>query len=156
MAIGNGNGSGNWLGPRLATSHETTKFKIGGQDIEVPALNLFVMDKVKDSLLSLGPNLDWISYAVNVVHIIYEALKGAHPEMQVSEEDLLKACSLAEMREFPNLVNQLLEISGFEATSPETPAVGQEAGMESPNGTGTSPASSPNLQSTESAAETPN
>jgi len=154
MAMSNGNGA-QWLGPRLATSHETATFKIGGQDIEVPALNLFVMDKVKDQLLTLGPNLDWISYAVNVIHIVYMSLKDSHPEMTTTEDEFLKACSLKEMRELPQEMNVLLDISGFEATqSPEAPAEGPKAEGPQP-GTGTSPDSSPNLPPTESAAETP-
>jgi hypothetical protein len=154
MAMSNGNGA-QWLGPRLTTSHETTKFVIGGQDIEVPALNLFVMDKVKSQLLTLGPDLDWISYAVNVIHIMYIALKDSHPEMTVTEDEFLKACSLKEMRELPGRMNELLDISGFEGnTNPEVEAVSETA--ENPeNGTGTSADSSPNSQPTESAAEIP-
>jgi hypothetical protein len=133
--------------------HDTTVFRIGGVDIDVPALNLFVMMKVKDELLALGPNLDWVSYAVNVVHIVYASLKDAHPEMLVGEDDFLKSCSLAEMRELAGAMNRLLDVSGFDAGDP-SPNVIVPAKPESP-GTGTSEDSSPNSQPTESAVETP-
>jgi hypothetical protein len=150
MANENGNGT-TWLGPRLATSHETCVFTIGGVDLEVPALNLFVMQSVKNELIGLGPDLDWISYAASVVRIVYAALKNAHPEMSMTEEELLKACSLKEMRELPSAMNRLLDASGFE-TGPEVQAVGTAAEVDA--GIGTSPPSSQNLPPTASVAET--
>lgn len=133
---------------------ETVTFVIGGQNIEVPALTLWAMENVKDELLALGPDLDFIAYARNVVRIVYKLLKMAHgPEVEFEESDMMKACSVAEMRDLAPTMNRLLGISGFDAgptTGAETP-VAPEAPE---SGAGTSTSLSPDSPPRESAAET--
>lgn len=145
MAQSNGNG-GSYAGFRFYPPTDTTKFVIGGQDIEVPALTLYAMNLVKDELLSLGPDLDWITYAKNVVHIVYVLVRSAHPELDVSEEEMLKACSLTEMRQLPVAMNSLLGISGFDAGPTEAATAEPGIGISTP--------SSQTLQPTESVTET--
>lgn len=143
MADGNGFSSTGMTVPIMAPT-ETSPFKIGGQTIKVPALTLFTLERVKTKIIDLSPNLDWISYAANVIEIVSEAVKESRPDLTV--EALKKACSIAEMRELASSFNKLLEVSGF--------LMGEnQAAGESP-GTGTLTPSSPTLQPGESAVET--
>jgi hypothetical protein len=130
------------------TPVETTPFEFGGQTIRVPLLNLAIMKLCKESILSLGPGLDFISYAETVVHIAYMALKFEYPNLATTEEDLLRRCMGGNIRNLPGQMNAWLEASGFEVGAAD-PTNAAEAAIP---GTGTSTASQPNLPPTESAA----
>jgi hypothetical protein len=137
----------------LRPPSEVTKFTIGGQSIEVQALTLWAMDVVKDELLALGPGLDFITYARTVVRIVYKLVKLEHPDISIEEGDLIRACSVVEMRQLAVSMNELLGISGFEGgpteqTEPTNPATAV------PSGTGTSTESSPDSPPTGSAPVT--
>jgi hypothetical protein len=149
-----GNGSSWKL--NLRPPSEVTRFVIGGQEIEVQALTLYAMDVIKDELLALGPDLDFITYARNVVRIIYKLLRVDHPEMELEEADLLKVCSITEMRNLAGAMNELLGISGFEGgpTQQTEEATLTDATTQTPSGTGTSTELSPDLPPTASAAGT--
>lgn len=119
-------------------------FKIGGEELKVPPLNFYFLNKCKESLLALGPDLIWIDYAEHVLRIVASVLSESAPEITL--ESLMRKCSVPEMRELPTSMSELLEISGF--SMGETPAA------EVSDGTGTSTPSSPNSQPEASAAET--
>lgn len=121
-------------------------FVIGGEEIVVPALTLYVLDAKKDALRSLGPDLSMTEYGVLVIEIIAEALKDSRPEL--TQEELLRHCSWPETLELPARMAELLTVSGFTGSAPG------EVEAASP-GTGTSTNSPPNSPVGESATETP-
>src|SRR5215471_4587138 len=147
MAESNGNGS-KWT-PSFRPPSEVTPFVIGGQTIEVPALTLWSMEIVKDELLALGPDLDFITYARNVVRIVYKVTKINHPDIEWEESDLIKSCSVGEMKNLATQMNILLGISGFDG-GPTQPT--EEANL--PSGTGTLSGLSPDSPATESVTAT--
>ena len=127
-----GNNGSSWkLDLRPPT--EVKNFVIGGQTIPVTALTLYAMEMVKDELLSLGPDLDFITYARNVVRIVYKLTKLEHPEIDLEEQDLIKVCSISEMRQLATTMNELLELSGFSGgpteQTPENPETGPTSGI---------------------------
>lgn len=133
---------------------ETTTFVIGGQSIEVPALTLWAMENVKDELLALGPDLDFIAYARNVVRIVFKLLKMSHgADIDFEEQDMMKACSVEEMRQLAPTMNRLLGISGFDAGPTNQDRIAEEAAA-SASGPGTSTNLSLDSPPTESVAET--
>jgi len=137
--------------PNFQPPSNVTKFTIGDQTIEVAALTLWAMEHVKDELLVLGPELDFISYARNVLRIVYKLTKLAHPEIEITEEDLLRSCSIREMRNLAASMNELLGISGFDA-GPTGQTAEEAAALAS--GTGTSTQSPQDSPPTESATAT--
>lgn len=152
MSQGNGTSNGLSWKPNFRPPTEVTKFTIGGQVIEVQALTLWAMDIVKDELLVLGPNLDFIAYARNVVRIIFKLTKLAHPEVDITEEDMIRSCSVVEMRQLAASMNELLGISGFDSGPTQQDQAPEQAAQVS--GPGTSTSLSPDSPPTESVAET--
>ena len=146
MALGNGEAVGGMVAP----STDFTEFTIGGQKHRVPALNLFVLTQIRDDLLSLGPDLHFIDYAERVINIVVASkIPSDFVARALLKEELMKSCSVPEMRELPITLNELLGISGFEMNAGGESPVGEaEAATESP-GTGTltpSPQTSPRTE----------
>ena len=135
----NGHAVGGMHGP-LSAPRETATFRIGGQDIAVPALTLYVLDRTKESISALSPDLSFTDYAKHVIEVVSVALEDSRPELTV--EALSKVCSLMEMRGLVGAMGELLKASGFE--------MGEEPAA-SP-GTGTLTGSSPSLEPETSAA----
>jgi|SRR5579885_2177950 hypothetical protein len=102
-------------------------FIIGGEEISVPALTLWVLENCENDLKTLGPEISWTSYARKVVNIIACALDK-------NPDELAKRCTVQEMRNLGPTFLQLMEISGFEMGN---------AGAATADGTGTSNPSSP-------------
>jgi hypothetical protein len=125
-----------------AAPRETANFHIGGQDIAVPALTLYVMDRTKDAITALSPDLGFTDYAKRVIEIVSVALEDSRPEL--TAEALARVCSFPDMRDLPSAMNELLRVSGF---------LMGEAEAASP-GTGTSTSSSPNSEQETSVAAT--
>ena len=108
MANGNGLSKSGMLAPPT----ETAKFKIGGAEIDVPALTLSSLLRAREYLLKLAPDLDWILYSEAVLRIVEIALSESKPEMTFAA--MANACSVSEMRALPGAMNDLLRISGFD------------------------------------------
>lgn len=136
MAEGNGKAVGGMMAPPT----DTATFRIGGQDVEVPALTLAVLGRCKDAINGLSPELDFITYSQFVIKILATALKAIRPEL--TEEFLSENCSVVEMRNLAQSLHTLFEISGF--SMGEAEAAGDEATQSL--GTGTSTPSPQNSQ----------
>lgn len=125
---------------------ERVVFKIGGQDIEVPALSFDVLERRKEQVQGLDPDLSILDYAALVLDIISCALEPYRPELTLAV--LRRACTWQEARELPTAMSNLMIVSGF------TAPVGEEvAAVEESPGTGTSTLSSPSLEPEGFAAE---
>lgn len=130
---------------------EMVTFRIGGQEVEVPTLTFAIMEKAKESILALGPDLNFIDYAQHVLHII--AIARKEYGLEADEAEYKRFCSLVEMRLLAPSMNKLLGISMGEAEATGEPGAGTPP---SSPGTGTSEPSSQNSPDKESAAGTSN
>ncbi len=147
MAKTNGNGHAmDGMTIPLMAPTESATFKIGGQDVMVPALNLYTLGRCKDLLLVMTPDMNWVTYADHVMQIIAITLEDIRPELTL--DSLRKACSVPEIRELSASMNELLTVSGFNA------AVGEADATAPVPGTGTSMPSPHTSPDEESAAET--
>jgi hypothetical protein len=97
----------------------SVKFTIGGNEIEVPVLNLRTLELCKDNLIALGPEMNWIEYASHVVTIIGTALATQNTLPVHSVVDLKNSCSVPEMRNLATGFLELMKISGFEMGNEE-------------------------------------
>jgi hypothetical protein len=140
MAEGNGKMNGSAL--PFERKCETATFRIGGHDIQVPAISLDVLDRCK-SQLNMAGDTPLLDYAKGICEVVATLLEDTRPELDA--KTLIKACSWSEARGLIASMAELLRVSGFvepgedEAASP---------------GTGMSIGSSPNSEPAESAAET--
>lgn len=138
MAEGNGHAP-----PVPHRRAETVVFMIGGASIEVPVLNLDILDRKKDLMRSLDDNnLTIIEFGTGVLEVIADLLSEARPELTL--EVLRRTCSWEETKNLVAAWNSLLQASGF--------GMG-EAEAASP-GTGMSTDSPPNLEPGTSLAAT--
>lgn len=122
----------------IVIPHETANFRIGGRDIAVPALNLEVLDSMKDVIKSLDFEMTIVEYAKTVISVIV----ALRPDLNA--ETLRKQCSFPEAKNLIAAWSGLLDVSGFNLG---------EAEAASP-GTGTLTGSSPNLEPETSVVET--
>jgi hypothetical protein len=134
--------------PLPSRSTETANFRIGGVDIAVPALTLYVLEVCKEDIQALSPGLDSVAYARHVCSIVAACVADDRPELTL--DVLVKSCSFSEIGGLIESMGELLRVSGF-LPSGEELAAGEEA---SP-GTGTSTSSSPNSESEASAPAIP-
>lgn len=121
---------------------ESVDFIVGGRKITIPALSMWDLERAREPILSLAPDLWWADYAKGIFKIIAVLVPGE------DEETLKRACSVAEGRALSVSWAELLEKSGWSLG--ETGAAGEAS-----PGTGTSTSSSPNSEPAESAAGIP-
>lgn len=149
MANGNG-AAGEGLLSLLSRPLESASFRIGGQDILVPAMTLYVLDKCADDIKALSPDMSLTDYCKHVINIVSTILApdelGAEIEMALR---LQKVCSFSEMQGLIRSMGELLSVSGF------APSGEDEATSAANPGTGTLTGLSPNSEQEASAVETP-
>lgn len=144
MAQSNGNGAVEGAAHFFSAPTEFAPLTIGGREIKVPALTLATIDKVKDEIKSLGPDLWWVDYGRACVRIVAASLEDTQPDLTF--EVLAKVCTAGELRNMPANMIELFRISGF--------IMGEEAAQVEENpGTSTQTPLPPNSLPRESAAE---
>lgn len=129
---------------------ETAEFTIGGQKINVRAMQLYDLECCKEYILALDPTLDKITYGMIILNIVgYMTSPEGTPKEVLSAKvtEMSKRCSGKEMLALTASMDRLLLVSGFEPPS-------GEAGAGASPGTGTSTESSPNSLPAESAPAT--
>ena len=129
-------------------SSDTVKFRVGGEDIDVPALSFWGLKRAKPYLINLDRGLDWIDFGENVMEVLAVALEGKAPKERFSAEALERRCSIDEARALSGSMTELLRLSGFLKS-------GEAETQEASPGTGTSTSSSPSSPSEASAEATP-
>lgn len=132
MADGNGHSTDG-----LALPREMVKFKIGGEDIDVPSMRFQDMAAMKDSLRAMTPELFWVDYADHVLRVVAHQLQASRPELTL--EALRARCAGGEALALIGQMNELLWASGF--TRPELEAAPANPGTGTL--TGFAPASPP-------------
>lgn len=150
-------GNGKAVGGMMAPPTETVPFRIGGTDVQVPILTLYVLDRMKDLIFGLGPEIDFIEREKRILTIIRFSIEAAGREIG-TEEELLRNCTAKEGMELIATFNKLLNASGFDIPDPEqSPATAGSSEAEQKQtspGTGTSTPSQPDLPLTASASVT--
>lgn len=141
--------NGSPLPPKTAT------FRIGGEDLAVPAIGFFDIDgneALRDHLAALGPDITRREYVERVLEIIAIQLAPYRPDLTVGV--LRRALGAGEANDLVSATTELLRASGFQIpeTTPETTA---PAPVEESPGTGTSTGSAPVSRRAASAAATP-
>ena len=154
MSKGNGNGG---VGYTVASPlpPKTATFRIGGEDLAVPAIGFFDIDaneELRDHLAALSPDITRREYVERVLAII--AIQLAPYRSDLTVDVLKRALGAGEANDLVTATTELLRASGFQIpeTVPETTAPTPEP-TASP-GTGTSTASAPASRSAASAAAT--
>jgi hypothetical protein len=133
----------------MALPPETVKFRIGGVDIDVPALSFADLEETRASMQALDAGLYWVDYAGHVIAIVAHQLANPGPAARrdLTAEVLKRMCTGGEAAQLAGQMNGLLRASGFPI--PETPVAPPAADL----GTGTSTSSAPSLPSETSAAD---
>ncbi len=126
-----------------------TLFRIGGKDIQVPALTLWAMEYLEPDMQQIADNMPLRPYSKIVLRIVATMIEAekAGEDKDPSQEDIEKTAKqferkiiLAEMRELSPTLDKLLINSGYpvpgeaEATTGETkanPNPGMETSTES-------------------------
>lgn len=115
-------------------------FTIGGQEIEVPALTLYWLERCQQDIDGLVADAPFITYSGRVLNIV-AMVTGK------DREALSRAATVPELQQFIPKMQELLLASGFAP-------VGEVEAVTGADGTGTSIASPPNSQLTESSTAT--
>ncbi len=132
----------------MALPPETVIFRIGGEDIPVPAIYFDDLERpeVREPLDALGPELPRQEYIGHVLAIVAAQLSPYRPELTVTA--LRKRCLAGESFQLIGTMNELLRRSGFPIPETVVPPPANP-------GTGTSIDAAPNLPSEGSAEDTP-
>lgn len=105
-------------------ARETCVFRIGGEDLIVPALNLENLESCREDMIALSPQMSGFDYARCVLRILGKVLN-------IPSDDLIESCLAGEITTIPSQMSNLLRISGFDmgeevasVGEPELPGIG--------------------------------
>ena len=137
-----GNGSNGHAPPVIppALPVKTATFRIGGEDLEVPAIGFLALDEnedLKTHVNGLSPDIPAGEYIRHVLAIVAVQVRHRRPEL--TYDVLLNWLLAGEGTGIITAMSELIRISGFQAPEPtETPPT-----PEANPGTGTSTGSAP-------------